>query len=176
MQGGKMIMGNKVLVAYGSKYGATQGIAEKIGQVIAQTGLEVDTLPAEKVKDLSEYKGVVLGSAAYIGSWRKQATAFIRKYDDQLEKIPTWVFSSGPLEEGDAMEVMKGWKYPKDLEPVMDRIKPRDITVFHGAVNFQRMNILEKWMMKRFKLSKTDFRRWDLIETWAKKIAEGVGK
>jgi menaquinone-dependent protoporphyrinogen oxidase len=157
-------MGNQVLVTYASKYGATREIAEKIGPVIQQSGLETEVIFADKVKDLSGYQAVVLGSAAYIGNWRKEGTAFIRKFDDQLETKPTWIFSSGPLEEGDAVELMKGWKYPKDLDPVIVRIKPRDITVFHGALNFQRMNFLERMMMKRFKVARDDFRRWDLIE------------
>jgi len=169
-------MNKKVLVAFASKYGATKEIAEKIGQVIAQAGLETDTLPAEKVKDLSDYKAVVLGSAAYIDGWRREATGFIKKYENQLAEVPIWIFSSGPLEEGDAIELMKGWKYPKSLEAVFSHIKPLDITVFHGAVNFQRMNFLERGMMNRFKLAKSDFRKWDMIEAWARGIAQKVEK
>ena len=41
-------MANKILVAYGSKYGATQEIAEKIGQVIAQSGFEVGNYGFQK--------------------------------------------------------------------------------------------------------------------------------
>jgi menaquinone-dependent protoporphyrinogen oxidase len=167
-------MESKILVAYASKYGATKEIADRIGKTLSQSGLAAEVLPAEQVKDISTYESVVLGSAAYIGNWRKGATGFIHKFDDELEKMPAWIFSSGPLEDGDALQLMKGWKYPKSLEPTIERIKPRDITVFHGAVNFQKMNLFERWMMQRFKLAKNDFRRWDLIENWANGIAESV--
>ncbi|RMG65169.1 MAG: hypothetical protein D6709_03390 [Chloroflexi bacterium] len=40
---------NKVLVAYASKYGSTTEIAERIGQVLAHAGLDVDVLPAEQI-------------------------------------------------------------------------------------------------------------------------------
>ena len=59
-------MVNRVLVAHTSKYGSTYEIAEKIGQVLAQRGLQVDVLPIKKVKDLRPYTAVVLGSDAYI--------------------------------------------------------------------------------------------------------------
>ena len=63
----------KVLVAYGTKHGATAEIAEKIGQVLRQAGLPTEVLPADGVGDLTPYKAVVLGSALYIGRWRKGA-------------------------------------------------------------------------------------------------------
>ncbi|HSW56969.1 MAG TPA: flavodoxin domain-containing protein [Dehalococcoidales bacterium] len=164
-------MNNKVLVAYASKYGSTREIAEKIAQILAQSGFETETLAAERVSGLADYKAVILGSAAYIGNWRAPAAKFVRKFEQELARVPVWIFSSGPLGSGDAMEEMKGWKYPKSLEPVISRINPRDITVFHGRANFEKMNVLERWMMQRLKQSGSDARRWDLIEEWAKGIA-----
>jgi menaquinone-dependent protoporphyrinogen IX oxidase len=46
------VVDKKVLVAYARKYGATAEIAEKIGQVLTQAGLEVDMLPVERVGEL----------------------------------------------------------------------------------------------------------------------------
>jgi menaquinone-dependent protoporphyrinogen IX oxidase len=57
----------QILVAYATKYGATAGIAEKIGQVLRQAGLLTDVLPVDRVSDLTPYEAVVLGSAVYIG-------------------------------------------------------------------------------------------------------------
>ena len=57
----------RVLVTYASKYGATAEIAEKIGQVLRQAGLQADVLPVNRVNDLTPYKAFVLGSAAYMG-------------------------------------------------------------------------------------------------------------
>jgi menaquinone-dependent protoporphyrinogen oxidase len=57
----------RVLVAYASKYGATAEIAEKIGQVLRQAGLQVDVSPVNHISDLTPYRAIVLGSAIYMG-------------------------------------------------------------------------------------------------------------
>lgn len=70
-------MDSQILVAYATKYSATEEIAEKIGQVLRQAGLSADVLPAERVSNLSPYKAVVLGGAVYVGRWRKNAATFL---------------------------------------------------------------------------------------------------
>ena len=167
-------MDKKVLVAYGSKYGATAGIAEKIGQVLTETGLEVDVLPAEKARDLSPYGAVVLGSAVYIGSWRKEAARFLESNEKKLAELPVWLFSSGPLDEGDPVELLDGWRLPKGLEPVANRIKPRDVAVFHGAAFMEKMNRLDRFMLTNIKAKMGDFRDWQSISLWATSIGEAL--
>ena len=70
-------MNDKVLVTFATKYGATADIAEKIGDVLRQTGLEVDWVDAGQASEVKSYDAVVLGSAVYAGSWRKEAVAFL---------------------------------------------------------------------------------------------------
>jgi menaquinone-dependent protoporphyrinogen IX oxidase len=45
-------MDRNILVTYASKYGATKEIAEKIGAVLRQAGLQVDVLPVDSIRDL----------------------------------------------------------------------------------------------------------------------------
>jgi menaquinone-dependent protoporphyrinogen oxidase len=70
-------MNRQVLVTYASKYGATAEIAEKIGEVLRQEGVPADVLPVKQVDDLTPYTAVILGSAVYIGRWRKEAVKFL---------------------------------------------------------------------------------------------------
>ena len=167
-------MGTQVLVAYATKYGATAEIAEKIGQVLRQAGLRADVLPAKRVGDLAPYRGVVLGSAVYIGQWRKEAATFLGANEQALSERPVWLFSSGPTGEGDPVQLTKGWRLPKAQQPIADRIRPRDIAVFHGALDAKKMNLIEKWMIKNVKAPLGDFRDWDAIEAWARAIAEAL--
>lgn len=167
-------MNTKVLVAYATRYSATKEIAEKIGTVLRQEGLPADVHPANSVSDLVPYKAVVLGSAVYIGRWRKEASKFLKANEKVLGEQLVWLFSSGPTGEGDPVELMQGWRFPKALQPIADRIQPRDIAVFHGVVNLEKLNFIEKWMVKNVKLPIGDFRDWDAITSWATVIADVV--
>jgi menaquinone-dependent protoporphyrinogen oxidase len=164
-------MDNQVLVAYATKYGATAEIAEKIGQVLRQAGLRTDVLPADRVSDLTPYKAVVLGSAVYIGRWRKEAVKFLQANETVLAEKLVWLFSSGPTGEGDPVELTQGWRFPGKLQPIADRIAPRDIAVFQGAVDVGELNFIEKWMLKNVKAPVGDFRDWEAITSWATDIA-----
>ena len=165
-------MSTQVLVAYATKYGATAEIAEKIGQVLRQAGLRADVLPAERVSDMTPYKAVVLGSAVYIGKWRKEAVKFLQANEKMLAERQVWLFSSGPTGEGDPVELGRGWCLPKALQPIADRIRSRDIAVFHGNVNMKTLNFIEKWMIKNVKAPLGDFRDWEAITSWATSIAD----
>lgn len=164
-------MNKPVLIAYATKYGATAEIAEKIGEVLRQAGLPADVQAVDRVSGLSSYRAVVLGSAVYIGQWRREAARFLQTHEAALAQQPVWLFSSGPTGQGEAAELLQGWKLPAKLQPVADRITPRDITVFHGAIDVKKLNPLEKWMLKNVKAPAGDFRDWDAITAWATAIA-----
>ena len=86
-------MGKKILVIYASKYRATAEIAEKIGEVLRQAGLHTDVLPVKQVRDLTAHEAVILGSAVYIGQWRKDAIKFLRANEQTLAERSVWLFS-----------------------------------------------------------------------------------
>jgi menaquinone-dependent protoporphyrinogen oxidase len=163
---------NQVLVAYATKYGATAEIAERIGQVLRQAGLHTDVLPVDRVSDLTPYNAVVLGSAVYIGKWRKDATKFLQANEEMLAERQVWLFSSGPTGEGEPVELLNGWRFPKAQQPIADRIQPRDVAVFHGDVNGKKLNLIEKWMLKNVEAPIGDFRDWETITAWATAIAD----
>lgn len=167
-------MDTKVLVAYASKHGATAEIAEKIGQALREAGLETEVLPADRVSDLSPYKAVILGSAMYVGRWQKEAARFLENNEKALAERPVWIFSSGPTGEGDPVELSSGWIFPKGLQPIADRIKPRDITIFHGSLDIAKLGFLEKQMIKGVKAPVGDFRDWEAITAWATGIADAL--
>ncbi len=163
---------NRVLVAFASKYGATAEIANKIGQVLRKAGLEVDVLPFNRASDLSHYRAIIMGSAVYIGQWRREAVKFVIRNEKLLTERQVWIFSSGPTGEGDAVELVSGWKYPGRLKPAIERIHPNDIAIFHGLIDTKRLNFLEKFMTGRVKAQAGDFRKWDAIDKWATEIAK----
>ena len=169
-------METKILVAYASKHGMTMEIAGKIGETLRQSGLQVDLLPVKRVKKPETYKAIVLGSAVYIAMWRKEIVQFLKKNEKLLSERPVWLFSSGPMGEGDPVELSQGWRFPEAQRPLIERIKPRDVALFHGAIDIKKMNLLEKWVLKNVKAPTGDFRDWETISKWSRSIADALKK
>ena len=167
-------MENRVLVAYATKHGHTTEIAEKIGDVLKGAGLQADVLPVSKVKDVKKYTAVVAGTATYIAMWRKDFLRFLSANEKYLATIPVWLFSSGPMGEGDPVELSQGWRYPVAQKSLVEAIKARDITVFHGVIDPKKMGFLEKWVIKKVQAPVGDYRDWDLIKKWAEGIAAAL--
>ena len=107
-----------------------------------------------------------------MGKWRKEAATFLQVNEKTLAERPVWLFSSGPTGEGDPVELLNGWRFPESLQPIADRIQPRDTAVFHGALDMKKLNLIEKFMIKNVKAPLGDFRDWDAITSWATAIAD----
>lgn len=173
----------KILVAYASRHGATKGIAERVAQTLARTGLDVTLRPVDDAGPLDDYGAFVIGSAAYMGGWLGDATAFVRRHRDILADRPVWLFSSGPIgteavdaKGRDQLEASK----PKEFEEFARTIQPRELRVFYGAYDPDAAPAgIAEGLMARFMrfapavrqaLPAGDFRDWPAIEAWAEAI------
>lgn len=161
-----------ILVAYASKYGATEQIAAFIGQCMHDAGLSVVVADVTTIRDLSDYTAIVVGSAVYAGQWQADAVSFLVKHAQDLATMPVWLFSSGPTGAGDPLETLKGWRFPKSLQETIDYIRPNDTAVFHGYLNMDAINIAERFIIKAMRVTTGDYRDWEMIEAWAKRIID----
>ena len=174
----------KILVAYASRHGATRGIAERIAEVLARSGLDVQLSSVGERLDLREYDAFVIGSAAYMGSWLGEASSFVRRNRAVLSTRPVWLFSSGPVgtescdaKGRDQLEVSR----PKEFAEFAPAIQPRAEQVFFGAYDPDAAptGLAEGFMARLLHavpavhdvLPAGDFRDWPAIETWAGAIA-----
>jgi menaquinone-dependent protoporphyrinogen oxidase len=115
---------------------------------------------------------VVVGSGVYAGNWLKGAATFLTRHEAELTGRPVWLFSDGPTGEGDPVALMKGWRFPQSLQPVADRIRPRDIVLFHGALDPAKLNWAERLILRAIKAPVGDYRDWPAIEAWAGEVAK----
>jgi len=170
-----------ILVAYASKHGATRGMAERVGERLAADGREVRVLPFSNVATPAAYSAFVLGSAVYLGKWRKEAGDFVRQNSALLATRPVWLFCSGPLgaatmdEQGrDVLEKSR----PAEFAEFGKSVRPRDLTVFYGALDPHQRDGAS-WLLRRLPagrklLPEGDFRDWDAIDAWAGRIARDL--
>ncbi len=173
----------RILVAYASRHGATRGIAERIAQTLERAGLEVTLAPVEGAGAVGEYDAFVIGSAAYVSHWLKEASQLVRRHRSLLASRPVWLFSSGPIGtdavDAKGRDVFEASR-PNEFTEFADAIHPRDQRVFFGAYDphakpiglmerlgapFMRMSAI------RTSIPAGDFRDWAAIEAWAESIA-----
>jgi len=180
----------KVLVVYGSRHGATRGIAERIGDVLRTEGLDADVAAADQVRDVRTADAFVVGSGVYMGSWLKEAIDFITKNQASLASRPLWLFSSGPLPGSSASksaddpladalgpEEGPGSGGRKKIAELSAVTHPRDHRVFLGAFDpNDAPRAMSERLVRMMPASKDllppgDFRDWEAIEAWAREIA-----
>ena len=160
----------KLLVTYASKYGSTAEIAEVIGKELGRRAYEVEVTPVESVQDVTGYDGFVIGSALYAGGWIEEAANFLKANQKVLAKHPVWLFSSGPTGEGDPNDIMDGWQFPEDLSSVVEKVKPKDIILFHGNIDLDKLSGGERMIIQSVKATVGDYRDWLVIRSWARAI------
>jgi menaquinone-dependent protoporphyrinogen oxidase len=87
-----------VLVAYGSTRGGTAALARMIAEDLEAEGFTADVRSARHVGGLEGYDAVIVGGALYAGRWHRDARRFVTRFAGGLRGIPTYLFSSGPLD------------------------------------------------------------------------------
>ena len=167
-------MSSHVLIAYGTKYGATAEIGREIGNVIRENGHSVDVKQANEVRTIDPYDAVIIGSALYMGMWIKDAKKFAVKNQALLADKKVWVFVSGPTGGDDPVKEMEGWFFPPKLAKVFDQIRPVEVTAFGGKVDEDKLSGFEKFILKKVNAPTGDYRDWTIIKKWADKIAKAL--
>lgn len=169
-----------VLVAYATRHGATAGIADRIAARLTERGAAAESRPVDQVDSLEPYQAVVLGAAAYMLHWHKDAVHFAHRHADELAGRPLWLFSSGPLgtDEVDAKgrDVREG-ATPKEFPELIESLHPQGTQVFFGAYDPDAPPVglgerVVRAMPASGELLKAgDFRDWEAIDAWADGIA-----
>jgi len=157
-------MTRSILVAYASKHGSTQEVAEAIAASLRDDGLGIDLRPAADVTNLDSYDGVVLGGALYMGRLHADARRFLRRHRKTLESTPIAVFAMGPLTT-DEKQVESSWGQLQHALSKVPRVHPISTAIFGGAVDPSELHFPFNHMPA------SDARNWKLIQSWAQEIA-----
>ena len=171
----------RVLVAYGSRYGSTEGIARKIAEKLQACGHDASAVRAKDVLDTGGYDAFVIGSAVYMGAWMKDVSEFARRNAHVLAERPVWLFSSGPVgtETVDAKgRDVREATVPKHITELEAMLHSRGHRVFFGALDHTKLNFAHRALFAlpagKKLLIEGDFRDWNEIDSWAESIAEAL--
>lgn len=174
----------KALVVYGTRWGGTAGVAERIGDTLRREGYTVDVASAkDHPPSLDAYGLVVVGSGISAGRWTKESTNYLKKNNVALRERRTALFAScrsggeEELQEQGRQEYLVKVAEKNGLSPVAYGLFGGliDFTKSHGLLGNIMLNVAKKELREKgVDTSKPyDFRDWTQIEAWTREIAEG---
>jgi menaquinone-dependent protoporphyrinogen oxidase len=122
----------RVLVVYGSKMGGTAELAAWIVDELVEAGFEADLEDGADRPSPEGYDAVIVGGALYADRWQKGARRFAKRHADGLASLPTWAFSSGPLNDDAASADIPP---TEPVQRILDRFGPRGHRTFGGRLS-----------------------------------------
>ena len=174
----------KALVVYGTRWGGTAGVAEKIGDSLGEANYKVDIVDAKKNQPTADlYDLVVVGSGIRADKWTTGTLKFLAKNASALRVKKTALFVSCQMadmkEEASREKAKKAYllkiaeKY--DLNPISYGFFGgyADFSKSHGLLVDIIIRINRKKLLKNgFDIRKIrDTRDWDSIGAWARELA-----
>jgi len=182
---------SKVLLLYGTRYGATGGIAQKIEKIIQDNGIstEIHDLKATSPKNipsLKEFDGFIIGTSIQMGMWTKSVKKYIKKNIADLKQMQDklgFFICCGTANKKEEI----GSAIEKFITPKLNDfgLNPALIDAFGGVYDFSENSLMsgiykkimtaslkkdEGWEIVENKVY--DFRDWNQIDEFTKKFID----
>jgi menaquinone-dependent protoporphyrinogen oxidase len=153
-----------ILIAFGTKHGSTQAVADALTTALRAEGQLVDIAPASEVRDITRYAAVVLGGALYMGRWHHDAVAFLKRHEIALRKVPLAVFAMGPKTLDAADLASSRAQLDQALDKFSD-LTPATVAIFGGVVDPTKLRFPFTHM------AASDACDWSAVSSWAHELA-----
>jgi len=175
---------SKILIVYGSAYGQTERIAQRLAQGLTQAGHRVTTCKGDDLREElspASYDGFVIAASVLYGRHQRYVEAFVRRHVDLLNAAPSAFVSVCGAAAGSAPEG------PRLAQGYADKFlretgwHAQTTRWFAGALPYTRYGLLTRWMMKMISRRTGrptdtsrdyDFTDWDEVDRFAQELAE----
>jgi len=128
----------KTIILYATKHGATAEIAQRIADKIGDATLHDLKQPTP---DLAKYGCIIVGSAVYAGSFRKEAKAFLSQSSDILKVQKLALFACG-MSKSESDKV-----FTENVPPELLQVA-KAATLLGGVFDPKKANFAERLIMK----------------------------
>lgn len=135
----------KALIVYGSRGGATKGIADEIGKAFTEQSFTATVVNAGDTKgvDVNAYDLVVVGSSVWATMWTRPASSFLKHNAKALAGKKVALFSSGVAANDPAQMDYANQSIAK-VAAKYPELKPLALAYFGGYVDFNSPNLFAK--------------------------------
>lgn len=132
----------KTLIVYASHHGCTQQCAERLRQSLGDEA-ELVRLPAGRSRRPKDYERVLIGGSIHIGHVQGVVRRFCREHLETLLGKQVGLFLCCMAEGADAQKQFDA-AFPEVL-----RRHARATGIFGGEFNFEKMNPLQRAMIRK---------------------------
>jgi menaquinone-dependent protoporphyrinogen oxidase len=165
-------MKTEVLVAYASKNGSTQEVAEAVAQTLRDHELAVDLQLIRKVRTLDGYNAVVLGAPLYMFHWHQDALRFLSIYRNVLTNgLPVAIFAGGPFGTGDEKEWQEVRRQLDQELAKFPWLRPIAVEIVGGRFDPAKLGFPLNLIPALRQMPASDLRDWTAIRAWAGGLA-----
>lgn len=145
-------MPHRILLVYGTSYGQTQKIAERMSEHLTQRDCIVTLVRGDRLHpdfSFTGYDGIIVGASIVVSKHQRYIQRFVRDHVASLNAVPSAFFSVS----GSA-----GSRFDKERVAARRLLntfltstgwKPRMSATIAGAIAFTKYNIVLRWFMKR---------------------------
>ncbi|MBU7030988.1 MAG: hypothetical protein HXS53_00530 [Theionarchaea archaeon] len=184
-------MSKPVLIAYGTRYGCTEEVSERIGTILKEKGLEVMRVNLVKTNKkewppVQDFSGIIVGSSIKGNRWTKEPQQFLKDHKKELKKLdgPLGIFICSLTAVTDYQKAFNLYieKITKKIgvEPtlseafggVLDFSETSHLGTFERTMMLAALKNIEKDMdVSLIPNGKNDLRNWEKIDSFARKFA-----
>jgi len=163
-------MAASFLVAYATRYGSTQEVAEAVAATLRERGLAVVIQPMRDVQALDQYRAIVLGAPLYMFHWHKDVLHFLARHKAALTRRPVAVFALDPFHTEE--KEFQGAREQLDKELAQfPWLTLQAIAIFGGKFDPQKLTFPHNLIPALKNMPASDVRDWTAIRAWANELA-----
>ena len=155
----------KTLITYSTSHGCTANAAKELKEHLAGE-VQLENLKNNPKPDLKNFDRVILGGSIHAGQIQKRIKEFCAKNMDELKTKEIGLFICC-MEEGENAQKQLHEAFPEELHEVA-----KSTAIFGGEFDFEKMNFLEKMVVKKVAKVKVSTSKVDhqAIQTFSKRM------
>ena len=159
-----------VLVAYATRTGSTEEVAQAIAEVLRNHDVSADLRCAKDISSTDQYVAVVIAAPLYMGRLHKEMRRFLSTHRAALMKTQVVLFVLGPIQKEEKDWIGAKQQLEKELKK-FSWLSPVAQYIVGGRFDPARMGFPFNVIPAMRKIPASDALDWDLIRDKAGELA-----